>query len=259
MTRAVRYDLRSRVAQVTLAGESGNVLNTPVIEAIRDHVGRAIDDPECRVIVLRADGADFCRGLDFGAVHADTGDLRAMAKAFAECVTLVHGAPKPVIACLEGHVVGGGVGLAAACDIVLAQEHVTFTLPEAIVGMIPAVITPFLLRRMSAGRVRYLAISTRALPAAEAARFGLVDELVGGEMRHALNTQLKRLFRTSPMAVAEMKRRLQQLDGGRLQREIDGSLEQLDAWLDQRHAIDGVRTFADGFSPSWFEKYTEQT
>ena len=260
MTQAVRYDLRSRVGHVTLAApDAGNVLNTPVIEAIRDHVSRAIDDSSCRVIVLRATGPDFCRGLDFGSVHGETADLRAMGKAYRECLGLINGSPKPVIACAEGHVAGGGVGLAAACDIVLTQDGVTFTLPEVIVGMIPALVMPFLVRRIGAGRVRYMAISSRRVSAAEAARFGLVDELVAGDMRDALSRQIKRLFCSSPAALAETKRSLQRLDGGGLQRDLDSALEHLDAWADLEIAIEGVRSFADGFSPSWFEKYTEQT
>jgi len=102
-----------------------------------------------------------------------------------------------------------------------------------------------------------MAISSRSVPASEAACYGLVNELVTGDMRGALSRQLKRLLCSSPAAVAEMKRSVQRLDGGQLQRDIADALKQLDLWLDQENAIEGVRTFADGFSPSWFEKYRD--
>src|SRR4051794_17851779 len=85
--------------------------------------------------------------------------MRLKTRELLECLTLICNVPCPVIASIQGQVMGGGVGLVAACDIALSEDHVTFSLPEVTVGMIPALITPFLCRRLTLGRIQYLALS----------------------------------------------------------------------------------------------------
>jgi enoyl-CoA hydratase/carnithine racemase len=256
---SVHYELRSGVAWITLAAEaSGNALNDSMIDTIANGVGRAIADVSCRAIVIRSSAAEFCRGLDFDCVLEDRLDLKDVGRALANCLTLISHSSKPVIACVEGNATGGGVGLASACDIVIAAEEATFTLPEAIIGMIPAVITPFLLRRVTAGRVEYMTLSSRSLNAVEAQTFGLVDEVACGGMEQALNSQLRRLFCSSPKALAEIKRYFERLTSGELQRQTDIACDQLESWLSQTEVISGVRAFAEGFAPPWFAKYARQ-
>jgi methylglutaconyl-CoA hydratase/polyketide biosynthesis enoyl-CoA hydratase PksH len=258
MTSAVAYELRSGVAWITLsAPESGNALNDCMIGAIADCVGRGESDALCRVIVIRSSAPEFCKGLDFDCVLSETLDLRDVGRTLANCLSRISHCNKPVIACVEGNATGGGVGLASACDLVISLEGATFTLPEAIIGMIPAVITPFLLRRMPAGRVQYLTLSSRSLTALEAREFGLVDEVACGGMEAALGGQLRRLFCSSPRALAEIKRYFERLNGDELGRQTQIACDQLESWLIQPDVISGVRDFAEGFSPPWFAKYSQ--
>jgi enoyl-CoA hydratase/carnithine racemase len=253
---SVRYEIHSGVARIQLsAPDSGNALDRQMVEAITASVDRANSDETCRVIVISASGSDFCKGMDFEAFLDGSSDIRARGEAYAQCLSSISNSAKPVIACVEGNVTGGGVGLAAACDMVLALDRTVFTLPEVLIGMIPAVITPFLMRRMSAARVKYLTLSSRPLDANEAKTFGLVDEVVSGDMDDVLNMQLRRLFCSSPAALSEAKGYFNRLHGDDLQREIRIALDQFESWVAQPQVREGVRTFAEGFAPPWFQKY----
>jgi methylglutaconyl-CoA hydratase/polyketide biosynthesis enoyl-CoA hydratase PksH len=152
---------------------------------------------------------------------------------------------------------GGGAGLTAACDLVLCSREATFSLPEVMVGMIPALIAPFLLRRMSLARVRYLALSSRRIGAEEAREYGLVDQVATEGMQKALEAQLQRLFCSAPAALSQVKEYFDRLDGSDFHQQRQAAADELDQWLGRPRVLEGVRTFAQGFSPQWFEKYRE--
>lgn len=257
MTGTVRYEIISGVARITLSSpNSGNALTVSLLEHLIQSLKQAEVDDSCRVIVLQAEGDDFCKGLNLEATFTkgDRLDL-AICKKFLNCLTLICNSSKPVIAFVEGYVTGGGVGLVAACDLVLASEHTVFMLPEVLVGMIPCLIVPFLLRRMTLGRVKYMTLSTQGIPASEAQVFGLVDELATDGMAYTLNRQLQRLFRSSPHALAESKRYFDRLQAEELNQQLEIALDQLTSWLEQPDVVGGIRAFAEGFSPPWFQKY----
>lgn len=260
MTKAVKYEIRAGVAHITLSFlKSSNALSVPLIKALTQSIKEAVADESCRVIVIAAEGSDFCKGLDLEAVFtSDAPPDPAIFKMFVDCLDLIYSCSKPVISCIEGNVTGGGAGLVAACDIVLASENVIFMLSEVLVGMLPTLIAPFLLRRMTLGRVKYMTLSTRGISALEAKEFGLVDEVAIDGMSNTLNRQLKRLFRSSPRAIAESKKLFVKLDSGELHQQMELDLNHLLSWLEQPEVLEGVRTFAEGFSPPWFQKYRGQ-
>lgn len=257
MSTVIQYQNQSGVARIRLAAaDSGNALNLPLVEQLSHAIQDASNDEGCRVITISAEGPDFCRGLDLEQVMDSDGKVDpALFQLFLDCLLLICESGKPVIACVEGNVSGGGVGLVAACDMVLAQQEVTFMLPEVIVGMIPALIGPFLLRRLTPARARYMALSSRGIKAPEANLFGLVDEVVTQRMSATLNRQLKRLFRSNPLALAESKHYFDKLENKTLRQQTDFAKKQLISWLSQPEVIAGLQTFAEGFSPPWFQRY----
>lgn len=260
MTSAfVSTEIREGVAILTLAAPSGdNLLGTVLVHDLARGLAAATADRSCRAIVLRAAGAHFCRGVDLSDAIRDGRPDAALLGAIAGCFGRIATAPQPVIAFVEGHATGGGVGLAAACDVVIASQEVSFTMSEAIAGMIPALIAPILLRRMAPGRVRYMALSTRAIPATEARDFGLVDLSVpAAQADGALRHQLQRILRSSPQALAETKRYLDGLASPGLAAQLDAGLARLLAWLGDDAVADGVRRFASGEAPPWFQRYAE--
>ncbi len=137
----------------------------------------------------------------------------------------------------------------------IAAGHVTFMLPEIIIGMIPALITPFLLRRMTPGSLRYLAISAKRINAQEAKNFGLIDEIALPEMEEALNKQIQRLFRVSPRAVAETKKYINSFSDENLERQKSEAMSALISWLSTPESINGIKAFATGCAPVWFQNH----
>ncbi|MEM7127322.1 MAG: enoyl-CoA hydratase/isomerase family protein [Chloroflexota bacterium] len=273
----VEYD--ASVAWLTLAEpETGNALNTAMIGALRQALLEANSEANCRVVVLQAQGPDFCKGLDLEWAAMDNRQLgQGFLHDVADCLATISQLDKPVIAWVEGAVSGGGVGLVAACDLVLASAKATFILPEVIIGMIPALISPFLLRRMSLARLRYLTLSSRSLQADEAKEFGLVDEVeskatgdvaIGkntssentssedaSSLHSILSTQIQRLFRSSPAAVAESKRYFLKLEQANFSEQTVLAADQIEAWLAQPAVSEALQEFAEGFTPEWWAKY----
>ncbi|MEH2207649.1 MAG: enoyl-CoA hydratase/isomerase family protein [Nostoc sp.] len=257
IVEAVRYKIDSGVAQIALVQpQTGNALNPSLINQLSQALQAAIADSSCRAIVLRAEGTDFCKGLDLEWILQQGGRPQIeLFQSFVDCLQLICHSRLPVIACVEGNVTGGGLGLVAACDLVIANENVIFMLPEVIIGMIPALIAPFLLRRLTIAQLKYLTLSSRGIDSLEAKAFGLVDEVATEGMAITLNRQLQRLFRSSPEAIAASKQYFEQLYGSDLQRQTNIALNQLVSWLAQPGALEGIQSFTEGFSPPWFQKY----
>ena len=260
-SETIEYQLDSGVAWIKLASpRSGNALNVALISQLSQAIQDAINDESCRVITISATGSDFCKGLDLEEAFAKGGlPDQEFFKMLVDCLTLIYTSSHPVIACVEGNVTGGGVGLVAACDIVLASNNAVFMLSEAIIGMIPALIAPFLLRRLTPARLSYMTLSSRGIPAPEAQIFGLVDEVATEGMTQVLNRQLQRLFCCSPHAIAQSKQYFEQLHSQDLHRQTEIALNQLMSWLKQPEVIVGIRTFTEGLSPPWFQKYKGQS
>lgn len=257
MSKVVRYETYSGVAQITLmAPQTGNALTSDLVSQLHQFLQQSLNDESCRVITISAEGSDFCKGLDLESVLIENESSNSkFFKIFLDCLICICNSSRPVIACVEGNVTGGGLGLVAACDLVLAVENITFMLPEVILGIFPALITPFLLRRLTPARLKYLTLSTRQIKSLEAKEFGLVDEVVTEEMSQVLNRQLQRLLRASPNAIAKSKQYFEQMSFVDLNQHTEIALSQLTLWLEQPEVLESFKNFVQGFSPSWFQKY----
>jgi enoyl-CoA hydratase/carnithine racemase len=159
---------------------------------------------EAPIVTLESDTEAFCEGLDLSALAAGDVDPTAAIGRFADLLDTMEAAPRPIIALVNGPARGGGVGLAAAADFVLAAPHATFGLPEAIFGLIPAMVFPVLARRVGHARARWLALSAVTLTAREAWRLGLVDE-VADDLETALRRHVHRLQRLDLRALGAVK------------------------------------------------------
>jgi enoyl-CoA hydratase/carnithine racemase len=137
----------------------------------------ALASSEQSLTLAGATDDDFCLGLGNREATDGPKDVHA----FGEVLLALHHAPKPLLALVDGRAIGGGLGLAAACDWVIATDRSTFALPELLWGLVPAIIWPVVTDRMAAHVARQWALSATARPAADAAAAGLVDEVVSRE------------------------------------------------------------------------------
>jgi enoyl-CoA hydratase/carnithine racemase len=149
-------------------------LDVAATARLAQHLDDAIASP-CRSIRVEGATADvFCLGLALDDAAGGVADVQR----FAEILLALHRSPKPLLAVVDGCAIGGGLGLAAACDWVLATDRASFALPELLWGLVPAMIWPVLSLRMAPHTARRWAIAARSRPAAEAEAAGLVDELI---------------------------------------------------------------------------------
>jgi enoyl-CoA hydratase/carnithine racemase len=227
-----------------------NALDEAAIEALYEALLAARADPSWRVLVISAEGDEFCRGLDLERAFESGGrPSRATLERFSASLLMLASMDRPTIAHVEGAATGGGVGLAAACELVIASERATFTLPELLVGMIPALIAPFLLRRLGPRRFVHLATGARTCSSHEALAIGLADQI--GE----LEEQVARTLRTSKVAADRTKSLVMELESARdLQEAARISVGALDAWLDRTDVREGLNDFASGLAPKWWRR-----
>jgi len=151
------------------------VLNGRSLCAFDKALHAAFGDPVSRVVVLEGDGTVFCHGMDLVEVSETEAPSDEQVRPFAECLARVATGPKPVIAVVHGAATGGGIGLAAACDLVLAAPAASFALSELLFGVLPAVIAPYLMLRILPARVRLWALGAATWNATTALEAGLVD------------------------------------------------------------------------------------
>lgn len=144
-----------------------------IVTLTRD-LQQAIASPAPVVVLAGASADTYCIGLAIGA--AATGDVPT--HAFADLLTTLHHAPKPLLAAVDGRAIGGGLGLACACDWLVATDRATFALPELVWGLLPAIIWPVLTDRMAPHAVRQWTLSAYARSAADGQAAGLVDAIV---------------------------------------------------------------------------------
>ena len=179
----IRITLEQGIGRITLArAEKKNAFNGDMLAAIEQAIDQFGDDPACRAIVLDAEGETFCAGADLAwmASQADGGREAniAGAKALGGVFHKIAKSRKPVVGRIQGAARGGGVGLAAAVDIAVASEKASFALTEVRLGLLPGVISPFVVERLGPSKSRQLFMTGETVPGSEAWRIGLVHHVV---------------------------------------------------------------------------------
>jgi isohexenylglutaconyl-CoA hydratase len=194
--------------------EARNAMSLAMVQALREALAAAEADTTVRVLVLRGAGGHFCAGGDLKDMVAararlaqgEAGALEAVNAAFGELCVAFAATGLPVVAVLEGTVMGGGFGLACVADVALASDTVDFRLPETSLGLVPAQIAPFLLERIGYAEARRLAVTGARLDSAEALRLRLVHEVHHPEaLDAALERALRQILRSPRGALAATK------------------------------------------------------
>ena len=212
----IRYEEDAGLALITLGDSAGgNRLNIDSLKELGGAFDRAEQSTDVRVVLLRSDGPAFCLGMDLGRLDAGAEDAAEPIRLYSELLLRIYRSPLPVACLLQGPVKAGGIGLVAACDLVLASAEADFQLSEVLLGLVPVNVLPFLLaRRVFPARARELILTSRVFSADEALAYGLADRVLDpAKLERAVKGALKMLFRAAPSALAETKRFTASLDG----------------------------------------------
>jgi polyketide biosynthesis enoyl-CoA hydratase PksH len=211
MAETLTADIRDCICTVTFTRpEAGNPINAALVAELGQVVAwcEAAEGPS--VLVLTGSAEVFCAGGDFQAVAAT--DAPDDPEPLYDLWQRLRSGPFVSVAAVRGRVNAGGVGLAAACDIVLADSSAQFSLSELLFGLYPACVLPFLIRRVGAQKAHYLTLTTQPVTAAEAQAWGLVDA-VDDPLDALLRKHLLRLRRLSKPAVGRYKRYMADVSG----------------------------------------------
>jgi methylglutaconyl-CoA hydratase len=184
-----------------------------------------IEDRQVRVIVLAGEGKHFSAGADLQwmqrAAKASVEWNLQDARRFAGMLHRIASAPKPVLARVQGAALGGGVGLACACDIAIAADNASFAVSEAKFGILPAVIGPYVTNAVGKRQAQRLALTTTRIGAQEALGLGLVQQVVALDaLDAAVDATVKELLVGSPNAQREIKALFAQLEVGPISPEV---------------------------------------
>ena len=188
-----------------------NAFNNRMIAELTAWAGDIAADAGVRVVVISGAGPTFCAGADVGwmAKTVDYTEAENLADACAasRMFAAIDQLPAPVIGRVHGAAIGGGAGLAAVCDVVVAEEHATFGFTEVKLGLIPAVISPFVLAKIGRSAARELFLTGRRFTAEHALDIGLVHTVVPPEhLDAAVDAVVRELLSAGPEAVAAIKR-----------------------------------------------------
>lgn len=214
----LRVIVDGAVATVSLSRpDSHNALNSALIGELTQAFDDLTENDSVRVVVLAGEGRSFCAGADIGYMREmaelsyeenleDARRLAAMFRAVDEC-------PKPVIAKVRGAAMGGGAGLLAAADVVVAEEGARFAFSEVRLGIAPATIAPYVLRKIGVSHAHFLFLTGERFDAAQAREIGLVHESVPpDELDAAVENKVEQLLQGGPQAQAAVKALLRQLE-----------------------------------------------
>jgi methylglutaconyl-CoA hydratase len=245
-------------ARITLnRPEIHNAFDDRLIAELTAALAALARDDAVRVVVLTGSGKSFSAGADLNwmrrtSTYGEAENL-ADARALAKLMATLNELPKPTLARVNGAALGGGTGLVACCDIAVASSHAMFGTTEVRLGLIPAVIGPYVVAAIGVRQARRLMLTGERIGAAEAARIGLVHEVVAADdLDAAIATILDHLLKGGPDALAAAKRLVHDLGGRPIEPElIDDTARRIAALRATPEAREGVAAFLDKRQASW--------
>ena len=238
--------------------EAKNAFDERVIAELTQAVAAATVDAAVRVVVLTATGDVFSAGGDLNwmrrAAHLTREENLADAQALARLLQAIDGCPKPTVARVQGSAFGGAIGLIAACDIAVAAAHAEFATSEVRLGLIPAVISPYVIRAIGLRAARRLFLTGERISANEAHRIGLIHEVVPkSDLDAGVERLVAALLAGGPNAQAAAKGLLAKVGGAIAN---DATAVTADALADIRasaEAREGIDAFFAKRPPQWRE------
>lgn len=255
-TITVETDARG-VAVLTLArADKHNAMSAQMISELTAAATQLAEDDAVRVVVLTGAGKSFCAGGDLGWMQAqremDAATRSAEAGKLAAMLGALNTLPKPLIGRVQGNAFGGGVGMAAVCDVAIGVDTLKMGFTETRLGIIPATIGPYVLARMGEGRARRVFMSARLFGAAEAVDLGLLARVVpAADLDTAIEAEVQPYLSCAPGAVAAAKQLARDL-GKRIDADVvDHTIAALAARWETDEAAEGIGAFFDKRKAAW--------
>jgi len=236
--------------------ESKNAMNGDMYDEARSVVAQVDADPAIRLLVLTGAGDAFCSGGDFKYQQSQA--LRKQGERIAEASKLalwlgeLDSLSKPLLGRINGAAYGGGVGLVSVCDVAVAASDVRFCLSEVSLGLMPSMISPYVVQKMGAGNARSVFLNATVFSASKAATFGLVHEVVDrAELDTAVERHISAFLRCAPEAVAATKRLIDFVDRHDNVANFHYTVDRVAQMWASEEAEEGIKSFLEKRKPRW--------
>jgi methylglutaconyl-CoA hydratase len=253
----VRREDQPGVLHITLTRpEVRNAFDEEVIAALTAIVRDAAKDPTLRAIVLAGSGPSFCAGADLAwmmkAVAYSRQENLRDAEDLARMLELFDCLPVPVIARVHGAALGGGAGLVAVCDIAVAADTTVFAFSEAKLGIVPAVISPYVIAKIGVSAARELFLTAARFDAGRAKEIGLVHAVVPeARLDDAIDSYLRDILSCAPSALAVGKRLIREVQGRRPDEVIGLTTATIAEQRTSADGQEGMQAFLEKRKPRW--------
>lgn len=245
--------------------ESRNAMSLNMVNAIQQVFAHIADDVSIRAVILRGKGGHFCAGgdiKDMAALRiesANAGSLQPYVdfnRRFGAMIEQVDQAPQTIVAILEGAVLGGGFGLACVSDIAISRDNAQFGLPETGLGVLPAQIAPFVVKRIGLTQARRLALLGSRFNGDTAQKLGVIHEVVRDdiELEQLLADTIQQIKRAAPLASRNTKALLHRTLNEPLDSLLDAAAQQFAQAVGGLEGQEGTMAFIQKRLPNWTEQ-----
>jgi len=261
----LKLEAENGILHITLnRPESRNAMSLAMVHELRSVFSAIREETAPRAVVLRGTGGHFCAGGDVKDMpsarseKAEDGEdpIFKLNRSFGHLLTEVESAPQTTIAVLEGAVMGGGFGLACVTDVALCLESEKFGLPETTLGITPAQIAPFVVRRIGLTRARRLALTGHRFDGSEAFWLGVVHDFAKSseELEAKLEKTLERVRYCAPQASRMTKELLLSVESEPLEELLDRAAQDFAGAVRGDEGQEGTMAFMQKRKPSWAEE-----
>jgi len=216
MSTLARLDVAAHVATLTLWREDArNALSLDLLAALHERVDELAGRDDISVLVITGAGKSFCAGMDLKAVLGDNELALKLLMTLADLTVKIRTLPMVTVARVNGAAIGGGCGLTCVCDVAITHADAKLGYPEVDLGVCPAVVAPWLVRKVGAGRARRILLMGGLMSGADAHATGMVDHLAPdlSGLDAATDAVVKHLSGAGPHALRATKKLLNELDG----------------------------------------------
>ena len=236
--------------------EVHNAFNIQMINEMHRAFQQAVADESVRVVILTGEGKSFCAGADLNwmreIINFSFDQNLDESRRVAALLHQIYALPKPVLALVNGAAIGGGVGFACACDVVVASEKARFGLSEVKIGLVPAAISPYVIRRIGEAQARRYFLTGERISAERALEIGLVNEVVPAEELRKRGREMANLLLSSgPRAMASCKELLFKVPGMSLEEAREFTARMIAELRVSPEGQEGMAAFLEKRSPRW--------
>lgn len=257
LQKTIVLDQKEGVLRLTLnRPEVHNAFNTTLILEVTDAVERAKDDDAIRVVIITGAGKSFCAGADINWMreiirYSFEQNLEESLQ-LAEVLHLIYTLSKPTIAMVNGSAIGGGTGFLSACDIAVAAEGAKFALSEVKIGLVPAAISPYVIRKIGENKAREYFLTGKRMSAQLAAEIGLVNEVVPQDkLEDRVDELVQHLLTSGPDALANCKELIRRVPSMTFEEVKDYTARMIAHLRISEEGQEGMAAFLEKRKPRW--------